>query len=147
MLREKPFEETAALMRQHPTEASKQAAFDPEVLQVMSGAMNDAWRSLSEADTTLSDAMKAGMAREILARRILELATEGERDQQRLRDGALAAIKTEANRDAPGPKGRFLSYLPAMFITIVLAVGAIVTVAWLAILVWGTVKLLRHIVS
>ena len=129
-------------MKQDATE--QEAHFAPEVLQVMSGAMDDAWRSLRKTDPTLSDAMKAAMAREVLARRIIALATAGERDQQRLREGALAAIETEANRDAPEPIRRLRSYVPAMLFTIV---GAIVTVAWLALLGWGTVALLRLILS
>ena len=68
-----------------------QRAFGPELVALMSGALEDAWKSLQQAGTTLTEE-----AREVLAKRIVELTIEGEHDRGRLRDGALAAL-AEAN--------------------------------------------------
>jgi hypothetical protein len=66
-------------------------AFDPESIQVMTAAFEDAWQSLPTAgvrfESDQSDAL-----RDMLARCIIEAAQLGERDRRRLRDAALACL-------------------------------------------------------
>jgi hypothetical protein len=81
---------------------SQQAIFGPDVLTLMSGALDDAWRSLSADGIKFAGEAKEASTRETLARRIVELATKGERDKRRLRDGALAAL-ADANLRTPPP--------------------------------------------
>ena len=65
------------------------SAFEPDRIEIMSAAFQQACRELG-----LSDAENP--LREIVARKIIECAQTGERDQTRLCDCALKAF-----RDAP----------------------------------------------
>jgi hypothetical protein len=78
-------------VKQHLT-GPEQAVFDPEIVQLMSGALEDACQWLRDGGAALEDDTNEVNAREMLARRIIELTTEGERDRRRLRDLALAAF-------------------------------------------------------
>jgi hypothetical protein len=71
-------------------------AFDPDALRVMSLALEEACRELRvDGDQH---------AREAMAVRILELARHGERDPERLRDGALrGAGATPSKRHGDDP--------------------------------------------
>jgi hypothetical protein len=60
----------------------KQSVFDPEMIEAMSKAFDDACRALKLTD---DDARE----REAVAVRIIELARRGERDPVRLRERAL----------------------------------------------------------
>jgi hypothetical protein len=62
------------------------SAFDPEMISVMSAAFQQACQELGLAET--EDPL-----REIVARKIIECAQTGERDQARLCDCALKAIR------------------------------------------------------
>jgi hypothetical protein len=63
--------------------------YDPETLEVLQAALDDAWALLS------SD-KQASTSKIVLARRILRLAAFGERDPIRLRTGALVAVVAAA---------------------------------------------------
>jgi hypothetical protein len=60
-------------------------SFDPETLVLLRAAMDEAARALPPRGRTIS-------ARRVMARAILNLAALGERNPQRLRRSALAAI-------------------------------------------------------
>jgi hypothetical protein len=65
-------------------------AFDPETIRILSVAFEDACQSLSGDRIVLgpdTDAM-----RDALARSIIDVAADGERDRCRLRDEALARL-------------------------------------------------------
>ena len=62
------------------------SAFEPERIEVMSAAFEQACRELGLATTE-------DPQRELLARKIIECAQTGERDQVRLCDCALRAIR------------------------------------------------------
>jgi hypothetical protein len=62
------------------------AAFDPETIEILSDALNEAWRRV-ESSSIAAD------AREALAKIIVELAKDGEGDRRRLIDGALLRFK------------------------------------------------------
>jgi hypothetical protein len=68
---------------------SATAAFDSDTTQLLAGAFEAAWAALKASDDTLADGPNAGRARELLARRIIELGRRGERDQVRLVEDAL----------------------------------------------------------
>jgi hypothetical protein len=57
--------------------------FEPEVIGLMSEALEAAWK-------LLPDASQHEMVREVMARRIIAVASIGERDPVRLRAAALA---------------------------------------------------------
>ena len=61
-------------------------AFEPEIIEIMSAAFEEACRTLALAQET-------DPLRERLARKIIECAQTGERDRARLRDCALKALR------------------------------------------------------
>jgi hypothetical protein len=62
-----------------------EAAFPPEVIEAMSWAFDEVCERLAIPET-------ADAPREVVALRIVELASKGERDPKRLRDKALKSI-------------------------------------------------------
>ena len=63
----------------------KYQAFDPQAIEALSAAYDKACQSLN-------DGGRAGLVREVIAKRIIELAQTGERDPDRLCTGALASL-------------------------------------------------------
>ena len=66
-----------------------ESAFDPEVIAVLAAAFEDAWASIEKSGSSLASPRYKRVAQEILAKRIIETAQRGERDQQRLSDDAV----------------------------------------------------------
>jgi len=62
------------------------SAFEPPAIKAMSAAFEDVCRALGLAERT-------DPLRDLVAKKIIELAQQGERDPARLRDQALAAFK------------------------------------------------------
>jgi hypothetical protein len=62
--------------------------FDPETLHILGGALDDAWLRL---DRTLLNG-SGDAARTVLARHIISMAKQGERNRRRLMEGALARL-------------------------------------------------------
>jgi hypothetical protein len=60
----------------------EQPAFDPEMIEAMSTALDEACRALKLSEDATRE-------REVVAVRIIELARRGERDPVRLRDRVL----------------------------------------------------------
>jgi hypothetical protein len=69
-----------------------EASFDPETVSVLAAAFDAAWDSLQRSGSALAADSEAALTRELLAERIIELARRGERDPQRLVEGALAYL-------------------------------------------------------
>jgi hypothetical protein len=67
----------------HPTEV-----FDPDAIRVLTTAFEHAWQKLENSGVRF-DPDRQSEARNILAKYIIEQARQGERDDRRLRDGAL----------------------------------------------------------
>jgi hypothetical protein len=65
------------------------ASFSPETLQVLAGALDDAWLWV-DAGAYLKGS--ADTARTVLAKHIVAMATQGEGNRQRLTDGALRRL-------------------------------------------------------
>jgi len=73
------------------THVSEQAAvFNPETLHILGGALDDAWLRL-EFGARFNGSADA--ARTVLAKHMIAMAQQGERDRQRLIEGALARMK------------------------------------------------------
>ena len=60
-------------------------SYDPETIEVLRSALDEAWASLSSARQSLT-------SKTALAERILRLAATGERDPIRLRTAALIEV-------------------------------------------------------
>jgi hypothetical protein len=69
-----------------------EATFDPDTILVLSKALDDAWRSLQHTGVFFRSRHHVDETREKLARYILQAATLGERDPNRLRDDALLKL-------------------------------------------------------
>ena len=74
-------------LREHP------AAFDPETIAILNDALDNAWNSVETNKTAYKPDGHAEGARRALAKHIVDIAIQGERDPQRLIDGALARLK------------------------------------------------------
>ena len=66
-------------------------SFDPDEIRTLASAFQKAWESISASGAIFETGAHAEAARAILAKHIIEAAKQGERDQGRLRDGALIA--------------------------------------------------------
>jgi len=64
----------------------KNHAFGPDEITILTSAFDDALRRLRLAD-------RADPATEVVAKKIIELAKEGERDPERLRKRAIEALR------------------------------------------------------
>jgi hypothetical protein len=65
------------------------AAFDSEDTQLLGAAFEAAWEKLNAAGSALAEGSEAALTRELLAKRIIELAKRGERNPDRLVEIAL----------------------------------------------------------
>jgi hypothetical protein len=66
--------------------------FDPVVCDAMGLAFDTAWQELLASEGHLASSAYADATREALATKIINLARTGERDVNRLRDGAVAFV-------------------------------------------------------
>jgi len=67
--------------------------FDPESLAVLVAAFDDAWAQVLRSGVTFGTEREKARLRETIARRIILLAQNGERNAQRLRDDALLHLR------------------------------------------------------
>jgi hypothetical protein len=72
-------------MREDSMAGNEPTYFDLKTVSLMREALDDAWACLRVDQ-------KAATSRTILAEAILKLAAQGERDHERLLDGALNAV-------------------------------------------------------
>jgi uncharacterized protein with NRDE domain len=65
------------------------AAFDSEATQLLGAAFEAAWQKVKSTSSALAEGSEAALTRELLAKRIIELAKRGERNPDRLVESAL----------------------------------------------------------
>ena len=82
----------------HPTEV-----FDPETIRILTTAFDTAWQRIHNSGVRFDSDHQSEQARNTLAKYIIEQARQGERDERRLRDGALLQY-TRANLKKPPRK-------------------------------------------
>lgn len=85
-------------LNEHP------GVFDPEEVRILVSAFEKAWASVQASGAVFDTGTKAASARTILAKHIIAAAKQGERDQGRLRDGALLAFTQSNLRATPRPR-------------------------------------------
>jgi hypothetical protein len=78
-------------------------AFDPDEIRILVAAFDKAWESVQASGAIFDTDAKTQLARAILAKHIIEAAKQGERDQGRLRDGALVALAQSNLRNVTRP--------------------------------------------
>ena len=67
-------------------------AFDSDTVALLSSAFDVAWDTLKKSGSPLAAEGQAAPTRELLAKLIIAMGDTGERDRQRLVDGALAFL-------------------------------------------------------
>jgi hypothetical protein len=76
------------------------SGFNDEMTAHMGAAFDGAWESLQLSGSPLATEKNAAMARELLAKRIIEMGSRGITDPLRLMDDALAYMKEEKSAGA-----------------------------------------------
>ena len=69
-----------------------QSAFDPEIIEILVAAYEDAWQKIEQSGSAFASPRYRRAAREIVAKRIIEMAQRGEREPTRLADDAVAYL-------------------------------------------------------
>ena len=82
-------------LEEHP------GAFGPDEIRVLVAAFDKAWESVQASGAIFDTDVKTKLARATLAKHIFEAAKQGERDQGRLRDGALVSLAKSNLRSGP----------------------------------------------
>jgi hypothetical protein len=63
--------------------------FDPETITTLSNALDNAWQRIAVSGSRLADPAYANVVREVVAKHIIDMAQMGEREQNKLTDGAV----------------------------------------------------------
>jgi hypothetical protein len=69
-----------------------QSAFDPEVIATLVAAYEDAWQKIEQSGSTFASPRYRRAAKEIVAKRIIEMAQRGEREPTHLANDAVAYL-------------------------------------------------------
>ena len=77
--------------------------FDPDDIRILVGALDKAWEAVQASGEVFDSKARVDTARAILAKHIIAAAKDGERDEGRLRDGALVALAQSNLRSAMRP--------------------------------------------
>jgi hypothetical protein len=96
------------------------ADFDPETIAVLCAALDETWDRLLQSGSECTRPAYARVMREVVARRIIDVAQRGIRDQKELANGALrflaANYRLERER-RQGSSGMGVAPLPLPEIT------------------------------
>ena len=71
-----------------------EAAFDPEAIRVLASALDEAWGKIQKSGSRFARPAYSRVMREVVAKRIIEMAQRGVQDQQTLVDDALRFLAT-----------------------------------------------------
>ena len=66
--------------------------FDPEATRILTAAYDTAWQMLKTSGDVLAADFRAAATRDMLAKRIIEMGSQGERNPLRLAEDALAHL-------------------------------------------------------
>ena len=67
-------------------------SFDPEAVENLSAAFDDAWEQLKQSGSTFARPAYERGAREVLAKCIIDMAQRGERDRRQLSQSAVEFV-------------------------------------------------------
>ena len=77
--------------------------FDPETIQILVGAFDEAWKTVQASATPFTSERSTETARQILAKSIIDDATHGERDPRALSQSALLKLAQSNPKVRPPP--------------------------------------------
>jgi hypothetical protein len=72
--------------------------FDPATTKILTAAFDTAWQMLKTSGSVLAADFRAASTRELLAKRIIETGSQGERNAIRLAEDALAHLANSPNK-------------------------------------------------
>ena len=78
---------------------SRETAFGPEIIQILAAALDEAWERLRQSGSRLTRPAYSRVMREVVAKRIMEMAQCGVEDREALVEDALRFIA--ANYEQP----------------------------------------------
>jgi hypothetical protein len=78
---------------------SRETAFTPETIQILAAALDEAWERLRQSGSRLAKPAYSRAMREVVAKRIIEMAQRGVEDREALVTDALRFIA--ANYEQP----------------------------------------------
>jgi hypothetical protein len=84
-----------------PSDELFAGAFAPELVTLLAGAFDLAWETVEKSGSPLAAPEQAATTRDLLARYILDLGRDGERNKQRLVDGAIERLLRDIGRRHP----------------------------------------------
>jgi hypothetical protein len=87
------FSAGTAMQRYLQSDSNGGTTFDPDTVHLLGDALDGAWRRLQTTGVYFESRGHAEATREKLALRIIEMAKQGERDLDRLRDDALEHLE------------------------------------------------------
>jgi hypothetical protein len=71
--------------------------FDPETIEILNSAIEDAWREVQKNGGPLVRPAYARMTRAVIAKRITEMARKGERDRRKLSEHGVRSVMANQN--------------------------------------------------
>jgi hypothetical protein len=80
----------------------RETAFTPETIQILAEALDEAWERLGQSGSRLARLAYSRAMREVVAKRIIEMAQRGVEDREALVADALRFIA--ANYELPEPR-------------------------------------------
>jgi hypothetical protein len=79
-----------------------ETVFDPETIEVLASAFDDAWDRIQKSGSRFARPGYSRATREVIARRIVEMAQQGVKDPQRLIDDAVRFLAENYKDDRAG---------------------------------------------
>jgi hypothetical protein len=76
----------------------REAAFGPETIQVMAAALEETWGKLQESGSRLARPAYSRAMREVVAKRIIEMAQQGVEEREALVRSALRFVAVNYER-------------------------------------------------
>jgi len=78
------------------------AVFDPEIIQMLASAFDDAWDRIEKSGSRFARPGYSGAMGEVIARRIVEMAQQGVTDPQALAEDAVRFVQANYKDDFSG---------------------------------------------
>jgi hypothetical protein len=76
----------------------REAAFTPETIQILAAALDEAWERLSQSGSPLARPAYSRAMREVVAKRIIEMAQRGIQDREALVEDVMRFVTTNYER-------------------------------------------------
>jgi hypothetical protein len=78
---------------------SRETAFTPEAIQILAAALDEAWERIRQSGSRLARPAYSHVMREVVAKRIMEMAQRGVEDREALVEDAVRFVF--ANYEGP----------------------------------------------